>query len=241
MRWIAWLLVSTSCMAGSGGLLPEVKVGTSVREVEVKCSPKGIPQARGCIYLVGTVKEVAAEVDRQPQQTRLSESCTLQVESAFGYDYEDLRHVAGIRTAVLKAAYEESPYMPAGDDWGCLWHYTKGQRVLAILRLFEGALCCDMEEMLVLDERTATLPEVLRRTELDDSRFTASDLTVLMGAGFLFDLKLVRAGKALERMREQESVALNQLVAVCVVLFFAVILCADHLRRAQVAPQNPTT
>jgi hypothetical protein len=161
--------------------MPEIKVGTGQREMVIHGPPRLPEGGMARTFLVGTVMDVAAEVKTLPQQLELTESCTLQVESAFGVTYGDLNQVAGIQTAVLKAGYEQSPYVPAGDDWGKLWHFKKGQRLLILLHSSDSdrELCFDPEELMVLDERTAALPEILRRTALHEEAFTHEDVEVL--------------------------------------------------------------
>jgi LPXTG-motif cell wall-anchored protein len=175
MRWLAWLFTGTTCLAGYGGPLPEIAVGTSGRELVIQSAPRLPEKGASQTFLVGTVTEVAAEEDRQPQQTRLSESCTLRVDSAYG----NLEQVVGIQTVVLQASYEQSPYVPIDEDWGKLWHFKKGQRLVVILHRSEEGACFDVEELMVLNERTASLPEILRRTALLPEEFTDEDLEVL--------------------------------------------------------------
>lgn len=177
----AWFLTGTMCMAGYAGPMPEIKAGTGQREMVIHGPPKLPDAGMGRVFLVGTVMDVAAEVKTLPQKLELTESCTLQVESAFGATYDDLNQVAGIKTAVLKAGYEQSPYAPAGDDWGALWHFKQGQRLLILLHPSDSDWepCFDPEELMVLDERTAALPEILRRTALDAAEFTDEDVEVL--------------------------------------------------------------
>lgn len=175
MRWLAWLFTGTTCLAGYGGPLPKIEVGTSQRELVVDGPPRLPEGGRDQTFLVGTVTDVSAEEDRQPQRIKLSESCTLRVESAYGH----LPQVAGIQTAVLRASYEQSPYALIEEDWGRLWHFKKGQRLLVILHLSEGEPCFETEELMVLNERTAALPDILRRTALLPEEFTDEDLSVL--------------------------------------------------------------
>ncbi len=178
MRWLAWLFIGTTCLAAPAGPLPEIAVGTNGQERVIQGPPKDPDDATPQTFIVGTVTDVAAEEDRQPQQIRLFESCTLHVESAYGC----LPQVAGIQTAVLKASYEQSPYAPIEEDWGRLWHFKKGQKLLVILHLGEGELCFELEELIVLDERIASLPDILRRTALLPSEFTDEDLEILKQA-----------------------------------------------------------
>ena len=239
-RWLAWLFTGTTCLAGQGVPLPEIAVGSSGRERIIQSAPrlpeKGAPPA----FLVGTVMEVAAEEDRQPQQTRLSESCTLQVESAYGH----LEEVGGIQTAVLKADYEQSPYVPIDEDWGRLWHFKKGQRVIVILHRSDGEPCFDGEELMLLNERTASLSEILRRTALLSQEFTEDDLEVLKEASpswhrrFFAESAGARAARAEEARRRRE--VMLAAVGVCVLVVLGG-WGVRRMRRVQPPPQKPTT
>jgi hypothetical protein len=202
MKWIAWLLTSTMCLAGHGGPLPEIQIGTSQKELAVHAVPTF--QDDGCnhqTFLVGTVTEVAAEEDRQPQRTRLSESCILHVDSAFGY----LKEVTGIQTAVLKASYEQSPYALIEENWGKLWHFKKGQKLIVILHLDRGEPCCEVEELMVLNERTETLPDILRRTALLPEEFTDDDLEVLKHASPYLHQQVLAEAAVEREMHAEES------------------------------------
>jgi hypothetical protein len=224
MRWLAWLFTGTTCLAGYGGPLPEIKVGTSLREMVIQGAPRLPEGGMTRTFLIGTVTEVAAEEDRQPQETRLSESCTLQVESAYGY----LEQIVGIKTAVLKASYEQSPYVPIDEDWGKLWHFKKGQKLLVIFHLAEGKPCFDMEELMVLNERTAALPDILRRTALLPQEFTDADLEVLKKASpnlhqrYLAETAEERAMHAYESMRRRE--AMKKIAGICALVVLGVVV-----------------
>lgn len=201
MQWLAWLFTGTTCLAGYGGPLPEIEIGTSQRDLVVHGAPRfpddGTPRA----FLVGTVTEVSAEEDRQPQRIKLSESCTLHVESAYGY----LDQVSGIQTAVLKASYEQSPYALIEEDWGKLWHFKKGQKLVVILHLSEGEPCFDAEELMVLNEHTASLPGILRRTALFPYEFTDDELELLkLASPFLYQQVLAQTAAERE-MHAEES------------------------------------
>ena len=212
-------------MAGDGGLLPEIKVGTSQREMVIHRPPRLPDGGMGQTFLVGTVTEVSAEEDRQPQRIKLSESCTLQVESAYGY----LPQIAGIQTAVLRASYEQSPYALIEEDWGKLWHFKKGQRILVVLYLSEKELCFEAEGLMVLDARTAALPDILRRTALLPEEFTAADLEVLKLASpalyqQIFDMTAVeREMHAEETKRRREAVKMIVGIGILVVLGILIV------------------
>ncbi len=199
MRWLAWLLTGTTCLAGYGGPLPEIVVGTGGRELVIQSAPRLPKNAASQAFLVGTVTEVAAEEDRQPQQIRLSESCTLHVDSAYGY----LDQIAGVQTAVLQAGYEQSPYAMIEEDWGKLWHFKKGQRLIVILHRSEGGPCFDVEELMVLNERTAALPEILRRTALLPGEFAEEELEVLRVASPALHRRVFAEGAGARAMRAE--------------------------------------
>jgi hypothetical protein len=225
MRWLACLLTGTTCLAGYGGPLPVIALGSSGREMVVQGAPRLPEDGNPQTFLLGTVTEVSAEEDRQPQRIKLSESCTLHVESAYGY----LPQVVGIQTAVLKASYEQSPYALIEEDWGKLWHFKKGQKVIVILHLSEGEPCFDSEELMVLNERTAALPEILRRTALLPEEFTDEDLAVLKVASpvlhqwVLAETTAEREMKAGESRRQRDVMKVVAGICALVVLVVLVI------------------
>ncbi|MCX6849707.1 MAG: hypothetical protein NTY98_12370 [Verrucomicrobia bacterium] len=227
MRWLAWLFTGTTCLAGYGGPLPEIAVGTGGPELVIQSAPRLPEKGASQTFLVGTVTEVAAEEDRQPQQTRLSESCTLQVDSAYGY----LEQVVGIQTAVLKADYEQSPYVPIDEDWGKLWHFKKGQRLLVILHLDRGKPCFDAEELMVLDERTALLPEFLRRTAMIPEEFTDDDLEVLKLASPLLYQRVFAESAGERAMRAEGARRRREVMMAVVGVCVLVVLGAWGIRK----------
>ena len=139
-----------------------------------------------------------------------------------------LDQVVGIQTAVLKASYEQSPYVPIDENWGKLWHFKKGQKLLVILHLGEGKPCFDLAELMVLNESTASLPDILRRTALLPQAFTDADLEVLnLASPFLRQqiLKhtvLEREAHAYESM--QQSQAMKNLAIICALVVLGVVV-----------------
>jgi|GEM_PF-1175422 len=229
MRWIAWLFTGTICLAGYGGPLPEIEIGTSQREMVVQGSPRLPENGASQTFLVGTVTDVSAEEDRQPQQTRLSESCTLHVDSAYGY----LDQVVGVQTVVLKASYEQSPYVPIDEDWGNLWHFKKGQRFIVMLHVCDSEgrrkPCFDAEELMVLNERTASLPDILRRTALLPEEFTDDDLEVLKQASPLLHRQILsqiigdrNTGEELVRLRRESQLTIAGFTALLVLVILTI-------------------
>ena len=81
--------------------------------------------------------------------------------------------------------------------------------------------------VIVLNEKTQTLPDILRRTRADASRFTSADLAVLKEASPFFYDEVVMIAEVQAEIRSDEAASLNQLVGVCMALFFGVILCVD--------------
>jgi hypothetical protein len=225
MRWLAWLFTGTTCLAGYGGPLPEIKVGTSHQEMVIHGPPRLAEGGMCQTFLVGTVTEISAEEDRQPQRIKLSESCTLHVESAYGY----LSQVAGIQTAVLKASYEQSPYVPVEEDWGKLWHFKKGQKLIVMLHLCEGEPCFDADALMVLNQHTASLPDILRRTALLPEEFTDEEVEVLKQASpFLHEQFLSRIigdrtkSGELARLRRESQIAIAGFAALVVLGIFII-------------------
>lgn len=228
MRWLAWLLTGTTCLAGYGGPLPEIEIGISQRELVLHAVPRNQDDGGNSrTFLVGTVTEVSAEEERQPQQIRLSESCSLHVESAYGY----LPQVVGIQTAVLKASYEQSPYALIEEDWGRLWHFKKGKKLLVILHLGEGMPCFEPEELIVLDERTASLPGILRRTALLPEEFTAADLEVLKQASPFLHQQFLAATAVEREMFAEESRCQRDAMKTAAVICALVALGAWGIRK----------
>jgi len=227
MRWIAWLLTGTTCLAGYGGPLPEIVLGTSQQEMVVHGSPRPPEGGMSQTFLVGTVTEVSAEEDRQPQRIKLSESCTLRVESAYGY----LSQVTGIRTAVLKASYEQSPYALIEEDWGKLWHFKKGQRLIVILHLSKGEPCFDSEELMALNENTASLPGILRRTALSPYEFTDDELEVLKQASPFLCQQILAETAAEREMYAKESRGRRDAMKKAAGILALVVLGAWGIRR----------
>ncbi|MGV3659823.1 MAG: hypothetical protein ACO1TE_06555 [Prosthecobacter sp.] len=170
------LLMGTACMAAP---LPEIRTGTRGQAIEIPETYwySGFVDASAA-FLVGEVGEVSSDVRTTPQQTWLSESCEVRVESAFG----QLAHIEGIKQATLTSGHPNSPYEPVDPKWGRLRHLKKGQKILLLLHEYEGGPCFGSEALIELTEATRTLPEILRRTALLPEQFTDEDLEVLKAA-----------------------------------------------------------
>ncbi len=202
MRWIAFLLMSPTCFAGYGGPLPEIKVGTSHREIVISETPWYAGQfSSSQAFLVGTVIDVSAEVQTKPQQIWLSESCTMRVDAAFGH----LNQIEGVEIAKLQSGSEHSPYVPVDDDWGQLRHLKKGQKILVLLHQYEDGLCFGSKALVVLKDETSVLPEMLRRTAFHSMEFTDEDLTILKTSWPFFHDQVLKASAPERKMYAEES------------------------------------
>ncbi len=176
MRWIAFLLISPACLAAYSDPLPEIKAGTIHREIVIAETPWYEGQlSTSQAFLVGTVMDVSAEVQTKPQQIWLSESCAVRVDSAFGY----LKQIEGVEIAKLQSGTEHSPYVPVDDAWGHLRHLKRGQKILVLLHPYEETVCFGSEALIVLNDETSVLPEMLRRTAFDSMAFTDDELLSL--------------------------------------------------------------
>jgi len=201
MRLIAFLLISPVCLAAYSDPLPEIKVGTSHREILIAEMPWYSGQLSASqAFLVGTVMDVSAEVQTKPQQTWLSESCTVRVDSAFGY----LKQIEGVEIAKLQSGSEHSPYVPVDDDWGHLRHLKKGQKILVLLHPYEEAICFGSDTLVLLNDETSVLPEMLRRTAFDSMAFTEEELLSLKTSWpFLHDQVLKESAPEREMYAEE--------------------------------------
>ena len=239
MRWFLMLGLTTCCMAQESAPLPVIPIGTSPKEV-------GIPNTywyagslnSSVAVLIGEVTAVTSEVRQTVSQILPEESCTLRLDAMYGGSPELVRAT----TVRLHASYVHDLYQQLEPDWGVYRHLKVGERVVALLHRYEGEPAIGDEALIVLNENTKTLPDILRRTGFDAGRFTASDLAVLKEASPLFYDEVAGFVQSLNEMKS-EAVAgtLNRLVGICMALFFGTILCVDHFRRRQPLPQNPTT
>ena len=109
-----------------------------------------------------------------------------------------------------------------------MWHFKKGQKLLVILHLGEGKPSFDIEELMVLDERTASLPDILRRTALQPQAFTDADLEVLKLANpflrqqVLEHTVLEREAHAHESMQHSQS--MKNLAIICALAVLGVVV-----------------
>ena len=106
--------------------------------------------------LVGEVVKVDSQVEQSPSQVLPQESCLIRVDEIIGSSPE----LQGATTAKLVANHIHDTYQQLELDWGVYRHLQPGQKVL------------------VLSEAIRTLPESLRRTQLDPAKFTEADLAL---------------------------------------------------------------
>ncbi|MFC5455021.1 hypothetical protein [Prosthecobacter fluviatilis] len=225
MRWWLLLLGVTTCCPAQP--LPVIPLGTTPREVEVyDDSRRQAFLTSASAMVTGVVISSSSEVHQSPTEILLEETCLLQIETMNG----TLSGLAGATTLRLGTSYEHDKYLQLEPDWGTYRLLSKGQKVVALLNEEEGQPEIRRQGLVVLNEKTRALPDILRRTGLDASCFTAADLAILKEASPLFHEEVVTVAGAMADIRSDHAACLNKLVGVCVAAFFAIILCADHFR-----------
>ena len=231
MRWLTFFSLSTTCLAGYGGPLPEIKVGTTSREMTIVETDRDHRQfVTSKAFLVGTVVNVEGEVETTPRETTLSEACTLKVESAFGY----LDDIQGISSLKLISTSTQSPYVPIENDWGRLQHLKPQQRIAVLLSEDEWGLSFAPEALVDVGHKDE-LPGMLQRTAFCPIEFTDQELQLLKSAWpWLHDQ--VFADTAIEReMFAAESLSrrrtMIKLAAIAGLVILAVFVGIRLLRR----------
>lgn len=226
MRCLLLVLLglTTCCMAQ----LPVIPRGTVPKEVEIyDGSRRQAFLSSSSAFLVGVVVSSSSEVQQSAAEMLLEETCILRIEAMQG----TLSALAGATTVRLTSTREHDKYQQLEPDWGVYRHLKTGQRVVALLNEEEGRPEIRTHGLIVLNEKTQSMPEILRRTGADASRFTPADLAVLKEASPLFYGEVVAVAEATGGVRSDEAADLNSLVGVCVALFFGGVLCADYARR----------
>lgn len=215
MRWIVWLLMAAAATCEA-----------APREVPMTSWFEGrLFPAEGIVF--GVVQEVSSELQRSFSEIVLEESCTLKVESIMGAAQD----MAGDGIIRLTARHARDPYQQPEDDWGLLSHLAKGRRVVVWLHRYEGALVFGSRALVVLDERTQSLPEILRRTWQQASRLTRADLAVLQAASPLLYAQTVEAGSIMTPLEAARGRSWNALVPGCVASVLGLVWLCDLLRR----------
>ena len=224
MRWFLLLLgLTTCCMARS---MPVIPLGTSPKEVELGLEFGTVGYFTPWeSFVVGEVMTVTSQAHQSASEIRLEESCTMRLEAMYGTTTE----LADATILRLADSYVHDTYQQVAPDWGVCRHLKKGQRVLVLTHRWgpEEWLVVGPHAVIVLNEKTQTLPDILRRTRADASRFTSADLAVLKEASPFFYDEVVMIAEVQAEIRSDEAASLNQLVGVCMALFFGVILCVD--------------
>lgn len=224
MRWLLLLSVTTCCMAQ-----PVILLGTSPKEVVIYTKLYDAYDVRlttADAILIGVVTSSKSQVHQSPAQITLEEDCILRIEAMYGH----LAALEGATSVRFQTSWEHDKYQQLEPDWGTYRHLKEGQKVVALINDRDGPETSN-HGVFVIPEAAATLPDILRRTGSDASRFTPADLVVLKAASPLFHDEVVMIANVMADMRHKEAAALNKLVAICVLLAFGGILAADHLRR----------
>jgi hypothetical protein len=124
--------------------------------------------------LVGEVVKVDSQVEQSPSQVLPQESCLIRVDEIIGSSPE----LQGATTAKLVANHIHDTYQQLELDWGVYRHLQPGQKVLVLIHRYEKEVAVGSDALLVLTEAIRTLPESLRRTQLDPAKFTEADLAL---------------------------------------------------------------
>lgn len=229
MRWLALLSLLAASLTAQGEPLPQISSGGTGRTVKIPMTPwySGFISTSQA-FLTGTVMEVSSDVQVSPQQTWLSESCTVRVEHAFGR----MPQIEGITTAQLTAGYENSPYEPVDPQWGRLRHLQKGRHVLVLLHEYEGGPCFGSAALIEFSEPIQNLPRILRRTGFNPMLCTRSDLAVVKTASAVLYEQLTVEAEISGEIENDTATELNELVAGCVTGFLLLLLLIDWIRRS---------
>ncbi|MDB6007196.1 MAG: hypothetical protein JWR15_4183 [Prosthecobacter sp.] len=210
---------------------PVIPLGSSPKEVEVYTESHIEARFTSAdAVLIGVVTSSTSQVLQSPAEILLEETCTLRIEAMYGR----MADLAGATSVRFHTRDEHDKYQQLEPDWGIYRHLRKGQRVVALLDDRDGPEI-RIHGLIIINEDAKTLPDILRRTGSDASRFTAADLAVLEAASPLFHGEVVMIAAVVADMRQDAAAALNKLVGVCVLLAFGGILCADHVK-----PQRST-
>jgi hypothetical protein len=124
--------------------------------------------------LVGEVVKVDSQVEQSPSQVLPQESCLIRVDEIIGSSPE----LQGATTAKLVANHIHDTYQQLELDWGVYRHLQPGQKVLVLIHRNKKEVAVGSDALLVLTEAIRTLPESLRRTQLDPAKFTEADLAL---------------------------------------------------------------
>ncbi|MCF7787189.1 MAG: hypothetical protein K9N47_13765 [Prosthecobacter sp.] len=237
MRWLLLLGWTTCCMAQVSRPPPVIPLGTSPKEVEIYTESHGYARFTSSdAILIGMVTSSTSQVRQSPAEILLEETCTLRIEAMYGR----MPDLAGATSVRFHTSDEHDKYQQLEPDWGTYRHLREGQRVVVLLNDRDGPEIC-IHGLIMIHEAAKTLPDILRRTGCDASRFTSADLAVLNAASPLFYDEVVVIADVMASLRSDEAAFLNRLVGVCMALFFGGILCVDCARRQQLSAQKPTT
>ncbi|MDI1311588.1 hypothetical protein [Prosthecobacter sp.] len=226
MRWFLLLGLTICCMAQASRPPPVIPLGTSPKEVEIYTESHVDARFTSAdAILIGVVTSSTSQVRQSPAEILLEETCTLRIEAMYGR----MADLAGATSVRFHTSDEHDKYQQLEPDWGTYRHLKEGQRVVALLNDRDGPEI-HVRGLIMIHEDTKTLPDILRRTGWDASRFNSADLAVLNVASPLFHSEVVVLADGMASLKSDEAAFLNRLVGVCMVIFFGVILCANYAR-----------
>lgn len=160
MRWLFLLLVP---------------IGAASKEVEIPCMTWYEGHITACdAVLVAEVVEADSQVIHSPGQMLLKEFCILRLQDVIGATPE----LEAATTIRLRKEYPHDLYQQIEPDWGDYRHLRTGQQVVVLVHHYEHNIALGSDAVIALNAETRTLPEILKRTNLNLSLFTDGDLAV---------------------------------------------------------------
>jgi hypothetical protein len=231
MRWVLLLGLTTCCVAQQSTPPPVIPLGASPKQVKIYTKLYDAYDLRlttADVVLIGVVTSSTSQVHQSAAQITLEEDCALRIEAMYGR----MAELVGATSVRFQTSYEHDKYQQLEPDWGTYRHLKEGQKVVALINDRDGPETSNYG-LFAINEEAKTLPDILRRTGSDASRFTAADLAVLKAASPMFYEEVVAVAEVMAELRQEEAAFLNRLVGVCVMLAIGGILCADFVRRRQ--------
>ncbi len=162
MRWLLLFLISPWL--------------ASAKEVQIPCTTwfEG-HQLSAEEVVIGEVMKVDSQVETSAAQVLPKESCILRIEEVIG----SMPELRGVTTIKLIANHIHDTYQQLPTDWGFYRHLKAGQRMMALIHRYEGRPAIGSDALIMLTDATASMPDILKRTLFEPSRFTDADLAVV--------------------------------------------------------------
>ncbi len=161
MRWLVLLLM--------------VPLGAASKEVAVPCTTRFEGHVTTTdVIVIAEVVQAESEVIQSPGKALLKESCVLRIQEVIG-ESPKLQSATTVR---LSKEHPHDLYEQIDPGWGDYRHLRAGQKAVLLIHFYENDVAIGSDAVIVLNSKTQSLPEILRRTGLDCSRYTDADLAV---------------------------------------------------------------